>query len=106
MSTTTASREPLRHTDPSSATKKGRDRATSLTGAPRTANEEGITLFDVCVQLQTARRQEQPGTKPTHLIHGFLRRLRESRTARRTTTAAKPESEVSRDLALSFLLDE
>jgi hypothetical protein len=62
-------------------------------------------LFDVYLQLQSARLQEQRSTKDTNLVRGTIRRLRQSLIARQTTTAAKPEgSEVSRALALSFLL--
>ena len=62
-------------------------------------------LFDLYIQLQTARLDEQPSTKQTNLIRGAIRRLRQSLIAGQTTAAEKPvTSEVSRDLALSMLL--
>jgi hypothetical protein len=66
----------------------------------------GVTgLFDLCIELQNARLYEQPSTKQTNLIRGYLRRLRESLIGGQTKAADKPApSEVSRDLALSFLL--
>ena len=62
-------------------------------------------LFDLLLELQSARLHEQGSTKQKNLIRASLRRLRESLIRGRTTTAAKPEtSEVSRALAISFLL--
>jgi hypothetical protein len=62
-------------------------------------------LFDIYLQLQSARLQEQQSTKQTNLIRGAIRRLRQSLIAGQTTAAEKPvTSEVSRDLALSMLL--
>ena len=59
-------------------------------------------LFDVLLQLQTAR--QQPGTKQSNLIRASIRRLRQALGAGQTTSATEPEtSEVSRQLALSFL---
>ena len=58
-------------------------------------------LFDLFLQLQSARLHEQSSTKQGNLI----RRLRDSLIRRQATTAAKPvTSEVSDNLALSFLL--
>ena len=62
-------------------------------------------LFDIYLQLQSARLQEQQSTKQTNLIRGAIRRLRQSLIAGQTTAAEKPvTSEVSRDLALAMLL--
>jgi hypothetical protein len=59
-------------------------------------------LFDVLLQLQTAR--QQPGTKESNLIRASIPCLRQALGAGQTTSAAEPEtSEVSRQLALSFL---
>jgi hypothetical protein len=57
-------------------------------------------LFDLLLQLQNARLQEQSSTKQSNLI----RRLRDSLIRRQTTTAKPVTSEVSENLALSFLL--
>jgi hypothetical protein len=60
-------------------------------------------LFDVYLQLQSAR--QQPSTKQSNLIRASIRRLRQALIAGQTTSAAEPTtSEVSRNLALSFLL--
>ena len=57
-------------------------------------------LFDLWTRLQRARRQEQPGVK-----QDALSRLRQSAGAEPTAATPKPEeSEVSRQLALAFLL--
>jgi hypothetical protein len=60
-------------------------------------------LFDLYLMLQHARLNEQPSAKQSKLIRYSIRRLRESLVAEQTT---KPEtSEVSRNLALSLLLN-
>jgi hypothetical protein len=62
-------------------------------------------LFDLYL-LRRALVDEQPSTNQCNLIRHSIRRLRESLIAEQTTTAAKPEtSEVSRQLALSELLN-
>jgi hypothetical protein len=67
--------------------------------------KEETMLFDLYLQLQSARLHEQGSTKQTKLIRGALRRLGESPVASETTTAGKPATrEVSRDLALAMLL--
>jgi inactivated superfamily I helicase len=59
-------------------------------------------LFDVLLQLQSAR--QQPSTKRSNLIRASIRRLRQALGAGQTTSATEPEtSEVSRQLTLSFL---
>jgi hypothetical protein len=64
-----------------------------------------MTLFDLFLELQNAPLHEQPSTKRRNLLRDSIRRLRESLIAGQTTTTDKPAtSEVSRDLALSFLL--
>jgi len=63
-------------------------------------------FFDLCIQLQRARLQERPSTKHSNLTRWSIRRLRESLIGGQTTTAAKPgESDVSRELALLWLLN-
>jgi hypothetical protein len=64
-----------------------------------------MTLFDLFLELQNAPLHEQPSTKRRNLLRDSIRRLRESLIAGQTTTTDKPAtSEVSCDLALSFLL--
>jgi hypothetical protein len=66
---------------------------------------EETTFFDICIKRQSARLHEQPSTEQRNWIRYSIRRLRESLIARQTKTADKPAtSDVSRDLALSFLL--
>jgi hypothetical protein len=66
------------------------------------SSEEEMNLFDVLLQFQSA--QQQPGTKQSNLIRASIRRLRQALGAGQTTSATEPEtSEVSRQLALSFL---
>jgi hypothetical protein len=61
-------------------------------------------LFDLLVELQSARLHERRSTKQSNCS---IRRLRESLIAGQTLTAGNPvTSEVSRDLALSFLLTD
>ena len=63
-------------------------------------------LFDLLIQLQSARLHEQPSTKQSNVIRCAIRRLRESLMSGRKTTESKPvTNDVSRDLALSFLLN-
>jgi hypothetical protein len=65
--------------------------------------EERTMVFDVLLQLQNAR--QQPSTKQSNLIRASIRRFRQALIAEQTTSAAQPETnEVSRNLALSFLL--
>ena len=62
-------------------------------------------LFDAYLLLQEARLHGQPGTKQNNDIRWSIHRLRESLIAKQMTSAAKPlTNEISRDLALSFLL--
>jgi hypothetical protein len=66
---------------------------------------EGTTLFDLFLELQNARLPEQPSTKQSNWLRFALRRLRESLIAGQTKTTDKPAtSDVSRELALSWLL--
>ena len=67
---------------------------------------EGTTLFDLFLEGQNARLHEQPSTKQRNWRRYSIRRVRESLIAGQTKAADKPAtSDVSRDLALSWLLN-
>jgi hypothetical protein len=88
-----------RHKEASPGNTKLCDGATSPA-----ATNEGPTLFDALVELQTAGPQQRRSTK-SNLVRDLLRGRRQSVVSGQSTTAAKPSPrEISRDLARSFLL--